>query len=120
MLNLDTHILLFLLAAELRPKELALLEQDEEWGISGIVLWEINRLYAKKRINLSLHDSIMYDQVARLHIWPIDLPVAWALDQLDFESDPADMLIAATSIAYNIPLVTRDDRIRHSKIVPLA
>jgi PIN domain nuclease of toxin-antitoxin system len=39
---------------------------------------------------------------------------------LDFKSDPADELIAATSVVERIPLLTRDKRIRKSKLVPLA
>ncbi len=39
---------------------------------------------------------------------------------LDFKSDPADELIAATSIVRSVPLVTRDKRMRRSRIVPLA
>lgn len=40
--------------------------------------------------------------------------------ELDFASDPADELIAATSIVHRIPLVTRDKKIRRSKLVTLA
>jgi predicted nucleic acid-binding protein len=40
--------------------------------------------------------------------------------RLDFRGDPADELIAATSIVHRLPLVTRDARIRKSKVVPLA
>jgi PIN domain nuclease of toxin-antitoxin system len=40
--------------------------------------------------------------------------------QLDFESDPADERIAATSIAHNVPLLTRDSQILASRVVPLA
>jgi predicted nucleic acid-binding protein len=39
---------------------------------------------------------------------------------LDFRSDPADELIAATSVVYRVPLVTRDRKLRGSKIVPIA
>ncbi len=38
--------------------------------------------------------------------------------KLDFKSDPADELIAATSIVYQVPLVTRDKKMRRSKLVP--
>ena len=40
--------------------------------------------------------------------------------KLDFRGDPADELIAATSVVHNVPLVTRDRSIRRSKVVPLA
>lgn len=55
-----------------------------------------------------------------LHVLPIDLAVARASTRLDFSSDPADEIIAATSVVHNIPLLTRDDIMRSSKIVPLA
>jgi PIN domain nuclease of toxin-antitoxin system len=48
------------------------------------------------------------------------LAVARAIAKLDFESDPADEIIAATSLVHRVPLVTRDRRIRRSKRVPLA
>jgi PIN domain nuclease of toxin-antitoxin system len=34
--------------------------------------------------------------------------------------DPADQLIAATSVVHGVPLLTRDRTLRRSKIVPLA
>jgi predicted nucleic acid-binding protein len=34
--------------------------------------------------------------------------------------DPADELIAATSVVQRVPLVTRDRGLRRSKLVPLA
>ena len=43
MLNLDTHILIFALAGELRPAEHSLLG-NSRWSISSIVLWELAKL----------------------------------------------------------------------------
>ena len=43
MLNLDTHVLVHALEGRLRPKERALLV-DDNWGISAIVLWELAKL----------------------------------------------------------------------------
>jgi predicted nucleic acid-binding protein len=42
------------------------------------------------------------------------------LPALDFRGDPADEIIAATTLLHNAPLVTRDRRLRASKLVPLA
>ena len=42
------------------------------------------------------------------------------LKNLDFRSDPADSIIAATSLAYQVPLLTRDRVILKSKVVPFA
>jgi PIN domain nuclease of toxin-antitoxin system len=38
---------------------------------------------------------------------------------LDFRSDPADEVIAATSVVHRVPLVTRDRTIRKSRTVPM-
>ncbi|MBM3774290.1 MAG: type II toxin-antitoxin system VapC family toxin [Acidobacteria bacterium] len=120
MLNLDTHILLFLLSGELRARERRVLRDDPEWSISGIVLWEISRLHTKGRISMSLETPELLEQLRRLHIWSIDLAVARCLSQLDFEADPADQLIAATSLAHGIRLMTRDRKIRASRVLEFA
>ena len=57
---------------------------------------------------------------ARVKVWPLDLAVCEMSTKLDFTSDPADELIAATSIVYRVGLVTRDKKIRQSKLVPIA
>ena len=53
-------------------------------------------------------------------LWPLDLAVCRTSTRLDFRSDPADELIAATSVVHKVPLLTRDARLRKSKVVPLA
>ena len=55
-----------------------------------------------------------------MHVWPLDLGVARASTRLDFRGEPAGEIIAATSVAHGIPLVTRDRAIRRSSVVPLA
>lgn len=119
MLNLDTHILLYALMDELSPKERTLLSSDE-WSICDIVIWEITKLAQLGRIELDVSDPELTRLLTRLHVWPITIDVCRAMAKLDFRSDPADELIAAVSLAHNIPLVTRDRRLRRSKVVPLA
>lgn len=119
MLNLDTHILIYAITDELTPSEQNLLQQ-EQWSISAIVLWELAKLIQLDRITIDLDDREVVRVLSRLHVWPIDLDIARASTHLDFSSDPADELIAATSLIHRIPLVTRDKLIRRSKIVPLA
>jgi PIN domain nuclease of toxin-antitoxin system len=58
--------------------------------------------------------------LSRLHVWPVDLAVSIQSTKLDFRGDPADELIAATSVVHRVPLVTRDRRIRGSRMVPFA
>ncbi len=119
MLNLDTHILIFALTDGLRSRERALLSR-ERWGISAIVLWEIAKLFQLGRIEVDLEDPEVVRSLSQVHVWPIDLSVCQKLRSLDFSGDPADGLIAATSIVHRVPLVTRDSTIRRSKLVPLA
>ena len=119
MLNLDTHILVFAFGDELRPGERALLER-QRWSISAIVLWEIAKLTQLGRLGLDLDDREFAGFLSRLHVWPIDLDVARTSTRLDFRGDPADEIIAATSVVHDVPLVTRDIVIRQSTIVPLA
>jgi PIN domain nuclease of toxin-antitoxin system len=53
-------------------------------------------------------------------VWPRDLAVARQSTNLDFRSDPVDEIIAATSIVHNVPLLTRDVKLRKSRLIPLA
>ena len=119
MLNLDTHILVFAVSAHLRPPEQAMLAQGR-WSISAIVLWELAKLVELGRVEMDLDDREVTRTLGRLHVWPIDLAVARASTRLDFQGDPADQLIAATSVVHGVPLLTRDRVIRRSKVVPLA
>jgi PIN domain nuclease of toxin-antitoxin system len=119
MLNLDTHVLLFALDGSLTPGERKLLA-SEPWGISAIVLWEIAKLAQLGRIEIDLR-SVEFSRIfARVQVWPLDLAVCAASTELDFSSDPADELIAATSVVHRVPLVTRDRKIRKSRLVPFA
>ena len=93
---------------------------DDFWSISGVTLWEIAWLSREGRVRVGLDDHRLQSILAAMTIWPIDLEVAQALRRLDFRSDPADEIIAATSLAHDIPLLTRDSRILASKVVPLA
>lgn len=119
MLNLDTHILLRALNGSLKKPEKKLLLK-EEWSIASIVLWEITKLFQLGRINLSLEDPAFRRILKSIKVWPLDQAVCRALSQLDFASDPADEIIAATSLAQGLPLMTRDKKILKSKIIPLA
>jgi|SRR5579883_991070 len=120
MLNLDTLILIRAVQGKLHPKERALLRRHQHWGIPGIVLWEIENLFKLRRIRFGLDYGPLAELLERLEIWPINRTVCMALRRLDFQSNPVDQIIAVTSLAYDVPLVTRDERILISRIVPFA
>jgi len=67
-----------------------------------------------------LDDGEVVRTLSSLHIWPLDLAVSLQSTRLDFRGDPADELIAATSVVHRVPLLTRDRKILGSKIVPFA
>lgn len=119
MLNLDTHIVIDGLIGSLSERELDLLE-GVPVAISDIVLWEISKLVQRKRISIDI-DSVAFRRFLRqATVYPISLEIARTSTALDFRSDPADEIIAATSVVENIPLLTRDGKILRSKIVPFA
>ena len=119
MLNVDTHVLLFAVTGALKARESEILG-GEAWSISAIVLWEIAKLAQLGRISVDLDDTEVVRVLARLHIWPVTREIARESTRLDVRGDPADELIAATSVVHKLPLLTRDRALLRSKIVPLA
>lgn len=120
MLNLDTHIVLRFMDQELEENLTQILQKTDQFCISPIVLWEMAMLKAKNRIEFDF-DSIEWKTFFRsLKILPLTQEVALQSAKLDFKSDPADQIIAATSIVTGIPLLTKDRMILTSKIVPFA
>lgn len=119
MLNLDTHVLLHALGGTLRPAERRLLV-SHLWSISAIVRWEICKLQQLGRIELDLDLPEVARVLNRIHTWPLTWEICRASCRLDVRGDPADELIAATSLVHNVPLVTRDRALRRSKQIPLA
>ena len=119
MLNVDTHILIYAVTGELRPRERLLLKAAR-WSVSAIVLWEVAKLAQIGRIDLDLDDPEVARVLAQVHVWPITRDIARTSTRLDVKGDPADELIAATSVVHNVPLLTRDRALLKSKVVPLA
>ncbi|HKT12391.1 MAG TPA: PIN domain-containing protein [Terriglobia bacterium] len=119
MLNLDTHIVVSLLNRTLTAEEYWRIA-DEELGLSDIVFWELAMLGNRRRVALDFDAPIFRSFIGSVKVFPITMEIARQSTQLDFTSDPADEIIAATSIVENIPLMTRDRRIRRSKMVSFA
>ncbi len=119
MLNLDTHVLIYALAGQLTARERRLLESDS-WSISAISLWEIAKLVQLGRIEVDLDGPELTRLLSRVHTWPITLDICRAIRDLDLRGDPADEIIAATSVVHRVGLLTRDRQLKRSRRIPLA
>ncbi len=112
---LDTHVLLFdaLTPDRLSQKAKLLLEEPNELYCSALSLWEIAMLLRKGRILIEQdHEAFMTDILLSrdIKILPLTLPIAiksqiWAAQH----KDPADLIIAATALFHNIPLLSCDE-----------
>jgi hypothetical protein len=98
-LNLDTHVLIHALAGSLTRRERALLSSET-------FLQKTNRQTRAAQMDQrgSRLGSEWSQVIRRVRIWPLNLAVARAIAKLDFESDPADKIIAATSVVHRVPL----------------
>ncbi len=79
-------------------------------------------LHAKGRIELPLPFPVWLRRVTApdmLMVLPLDTEAVIAVDGLpaSFHGDPADRVVVATARAYDLPLATRDDAIRRSRLV---
>lgn len=119
MFILDTHIVIYIIKGELSAEEKAL-PTGETWSVSAAVFWKLAKPFQLGRIELDFDDEDVRLLLESLHVWPIDVAVALVSTRLDFRSDPADELIAATSAVHGVPLLTRDSVLRTSNVVPIA
>ena len=125
MILLDTCAIIWdaIEPSKLTPKAKKALKRSEgELMICDISIWEISMFIKKNRfivdhsasgfINLSL-------QSRNFHIHPITPEIAELSVNFGSEinNDPADRLIAATSILKNIPIITADINLRNATIL---
>ena len=119
MLNLDTHVVVALLDGSLSAEETALVSA-ERLAISPVVFWELAKLVQLKRLEMDFDSPEFREFLRHVMVVPITFEIARKSTELDFCSDPADEIIAATSVVEEIPLLTRDRRLLKSRMVPLA
>jgi PIN domain nuclease of toxin-antitoxin system len=119
MLNLDTHMLVHLFTGEVSELEYRV-AVSHPLAISDVVFWELAKLMQRGRLEMDVASPEFHAWLQSLTVFPITWEIARQSTRLDFFSDPAGKIIAATSIVEKMPLLTRDQTIRKSKLVPLA
>ena len=125
---LDTHVLLWWCQAskELPQSHAQVLhhpQSGQPFYVSGISLWEIATLYDLKRIRLMLPLGEWLERAVApplVQCCSISPAIAAEVASLpsSFHRDPADRIIVATSRILGATLLTVDQRIIQSEIVP--
>ncbi len=116
---LDTHVLVWLLfgttdlGAETRRLARQALADDSLW-VSAISFWEVALLNRRDRLTVGQAPEAWRRSVLRSGV--VEIPVAGeigivAAELDDFHRDPADRIIAATTVVHGATLITADSRI---------
>jgi PIN domain nuclease of toxin-antitoxin system len=126
MILLDTNVVLWL---TLEPSRLSsnaksaienARRNSEALAICDITLLEVATLASKGRIRLSVSVESFLQQVeSRFVVLPITAKACAGAISLPatYPNDPADRIIGGTAMVENLPLLTADREIRHSKSV---
>lgn len=110
---------------QLSPLALNAIEKADDHNaliICDISIWEISMLLKKRRIELEATTTkfinlfLQYRNISVVPISPeiADLSVNFGSD---ISADPADRIIAATSIIHNVQLVTADRKLIESELI---
>lgn len=123
MILLDTHAWLWWAADRPKLSRAARqrLAREREVAISAISAWEAAMLVRKGRLHFRGDTRTAIATllgVPHLRVVPVSADVATEAGLLDgFHGDPGDRLIVATALSLRVPLVTKDDGIRSSRLV---
>ena len=125
MILLDTHIWLWWLLGDgglskTERDELDKMASANLLALSWVSIWEAEMLDRKDRIHLFPDFNAWIRRATNkdvIRLLPADVDVVIAQRELpeSFHGDPADRLIAATSILSGFSLATHDQRIRSSQ-----
>ena len=120
MILLDTHVILWWQAGADRLSSLARqqIAAARQILVSPISFWEISLLVARGRVALDrglavwAQDFLETERVQVAGLTPTAAVAAGRLPAAGFEGDPADAILYATARERDVPLLTKDERIR--------
>ncbi|MFZ0795622.1 MAG: type II toxin-antitoxin system VapC family toxin [Candidatus Korobacteraceae bacterium] len=126
MLVLDTHVLIWMLgdSAKISANAHRAIQDARRNGviaIADISLWELAWVAENRRIRISgTVEGFIREATARLVVKPATPEIAALAARLPapYPRDPMDRLIGATAVVEGAYLVTADQRIRDSQVVP--
>lgn len=127
MILLDTHTLVWWAneTENLSSRSRRIIDGEVKDGTiaaSAISAWEICLLVKAGRITLSVDTETWFRDLEILPYFrfvSVDIHIAKTAVFLSepFHKDPADRIIVATALRMGVPLVTKDEKIRRSKLV---
>jgi len=120
---LDTHAWVWFAADDrlLSDAALAAIRKADRIGVAAISVWEVGMLCAKGRLQVvpGVREWVSAAlKVDKVQLLPLSPEVAVLSTELALHGDPADRIIVATAIVAGGQLVTKDERIRQSGLVP--
>jgi PIN domain nuclease of toxin-antitoxin system len=127
LILLDTHVLVWVMTEPQRVSRVAASairrgRTGGGLGIAAITLWEVALLFSRGSLRApgTVEDSIqaLLDS-SGVSVRPLTPTIAALATQFpeDYPHDPADRLIGATARAEGLTLITRDERIRNSRLL---
>lgn len=128
MILLDTHVVVWLASGDARMSRTAQAAINEArqavrgLALSDFTLFELSMLFRKKRFTLAVNPEAFLSEVEhRFVVLPITANIALQAFELpaSYPKDPADRIIGATALIEDIPLLTADNEIRRSRVVPV-
>ena len=119
----DTHSILWYFTEDSRlsKKALDVFERTTNKGIiiiPSVVLAEIMFIAKKGKVALSFEETLKkIEEYENFDIAPLDIDILKVANKIKVDLEMHDRLIVATSLYFEIPLITKDQQIKKTGIV---
>lgn len=120
MILLDTHIWIWWIDQNQKlkdwQKQLIQNNQENGLGVSIISCWEVSKLVELGRIDFEnsieewMDTALTYEGIQLIELTP-EIAIQSTKLPGNFHKDPADQILVATAILYDIPFLTSDEKI---------